>query len=555
MFGKSQESRSGGAYKILFDNAPSRVLLDAERHGSSGKESMFKIGDEFVMGTMGTGRGNSVFVTIPESFLSEHNIDSEVFSKYTNDGIEYVMDNRQLMEFSIGFLEKWGKNPNPILGDLVSKEKKTDHFPAIQHTISLSDLNDSQRSAIQKALQQRVTFLWGPPGTGKTKTLGALTSALVNSGKRVLLCALSNNAVDQVLMNVVGRVDVQKTGIARLGPSMDRTLLPFSKEAFENGSFRSKRLGIGWKDHIQSAPIVAANFTYLTLPRLPWLGKFDYVIADEVSMASIPSLAIASFFATTGVVLGGDPNQLPPIFPEDSEEPNVWFKENIFHHAGIGDMAVADERMAFLDTQYRMHPKIGDLVSKMFYKSTLKTGVIPSAAVKEPTPWHDKNVIFLHSKGKVEILAGAIGKDAEHKKINNAHAAIIAKEVSDLVSQGVSPENIGIIAPYNSQVANIVKHLKGKGVPNNVKVSTVHSFQGQERPIIIVDFTDDDCDPTHLTAKWQLVNVALSRAKEVLMLVGNREYLLNDVYFSVAEVSMFKSMLEGSHVIELPTAK
>ena len=84
----------------------------------------------------------------------------------------------------------------------------------------------------------------------------------------------------------------------------------------------------------------------------------------------------------------------------------------------------------------------------------------------------------------------------------------------------------------------------------DLKVSTVHSFQGQERRVIVVDFTDDNVPPTHLTAKWELINVALSRAKEQLVIVGNRYYLTNDEFFSSEETSVFGRMLEHAVIVD-----
>jgi superfamily I DNA and/or RNA helicase len=84
-----------------------------------------------------------------------------------------------------------------------------------------------------------------------------------------------------------------------------------------------------------------------------------------------------------------------------------------------------------------------------------------------------------------------------------------------------------------------------------VKVSTVHSFQGQERRVIVVDFTDDNVAPTYLTAKWQLINVALSRAKEQLIIVGNREYLMNKEYFDNGEIETFERLLSHARILRL----
>ena len=341
------------------------------------------------------------------------------------------------------------------------------------------------------------------------------------------------------------------TSIARLGSTMDERVTGLSRSAFTGSVFTAKKAGMRWSEHVKYASLVAANFAMLTFPRAANPGKFDYVIADEVSMANIPSIVAASFFATTGIVVGGDPFQLPPIYPEDTDEPNEWFRANVFEKARIYDRD--DPRAAFLDTQYRMQSEICDLISEMFYEKVggLKTDIASSL----PIGGFSGRVVFINSPGAVEkIGAGEIDTE-EQRRFNEVHAESAAKAVVEALKQGVNPSDIGIIAPYNAQVVQIRQKLrqvsKGSelGDINDVKVSTVHSFQGQERRVIVVDFTDDNIKTTHLTAKWQLINVALSRAKEQLIIVGNHDYLISEEYFNEKEIETFKLLLKHARLL------
>jgi DNA replication ATP-dependent helicase Dna2 len=134
------------------------------------------------------------------------------------------------------------------------------------------------------------------------------------------------------------------------------------------------------------------------------------------------------------------------------------------------------------------------------------------------------------------------------------HAESAAKAVLMALKHDVKPSDIGIIAPYNAQVVKILQkvrelsHQERLNV-HGIKVSTIHSFQGQERRVIIVDFSDDNIKPTHLIAKWELINVALSRAKEQLTMIGNRDYLLNGTYFSKEETEVFQRMLNKARIL------
>jgi len=288
----------------------------------------------------------------------------------------------------------------------------------------------------------------------------------------------------------------------------------------------------------------------LTFPRAANPGQFDYVIADEVSMANIPSIAVASCFGKTGMVVGGDPFQLPPIYPEDAEEPNEWFRANVFEKAGVRHRS--DPRAAFLDTQYRMQAEIGDLVSRMFYAGELKTGT----SVSQPLEGFGGRVVFINSPGRVEMAGGNYFDTEEQRRFNETHAQSAGRAVRVALRYGVRASDIGVIAPYNAQVVKILEKLrdirrKEDITTEGLKVSTIHSFQGQERRVIVIDFTDDNVRPTALTAKWELINVALSRAKDQLILIGNRDYLLNENYFSSEEIEVFRKMLAGARILAL----
>jgi DNA replication ATP-dependent helicase Dna2 len=548
MFGKVDERHDKKAYSVTFENVPERVLRDARWSGGRDTPSLFKIGDIFAEGTMDiTSKGISISISSEE--ITRLNVDIEALRRITDIGIDYVMDNRDLTDHLLGFLEIRRRLENQFLDPLIRNARPIPTKP-IAKAIVFKDLNPSQKEAIEKALGQKVTFFWGPPGTGKTKTMGALAASLIHNGKRVLLTALSNMALDQLLLSTLERLQNASvnTSIARLGSTMDDRCRGFSRDAFNGTGFSAKRAGMRWGEHVKFASLVAGNFAMLAFPRAANPGQFDYVIADEVSMANIPSLAVSSFFAKNGLVVGGDPNQLPPIYPEDAEEPNEWFRANIFDMAGVTERT--DPRAAFLDTQYRMQKEIGDLVSQMFYDGALRTGTNSLPLLGG----FGGRVVFIHSPGSVEMVGKTYFDTEEQRRYNEVHAESTAKAVFMALKHGVKPSEIGIIAPYNAQVVKTLQKVRELSLHERLnmqglKVSTIHSFQGQERRVIIVDFSDDNIKPTRLTAKWELINVALSRAKEQLTIIGNRDYLQNDTYFSTGEIEVFQTMLNNARIV------
>ena len=551
IFSKVNERHDREGYSVTFENAPDRVLRDARWLALQDTSSLFRVGDIFISGAMEITL-EGIRVLFPADEIDRLNIDIAAIRRITDIGIDYIMDNRELTEQLLAFLESKVHLENQFLEPLTQYTNPIS-IKSIGSPIDCSNLNPSQRHGVEKALSQKVTFFWGPPGTGKTKTMGALAASLIKSKKRVLLTSLSNMALDQLFLATLERLGhaATRTSIARLGSTMDEKCQGFSRNAFKRSVFYAKKAGMRWSEHIKYAFLVAGNFAMLTFPRAAAPGQFDYVIADEVSMASIPSLIAASFFATTGIVVGGDPFQLPPIYPEDAEEPNEWFRANVFEKAGIEQSD--DPRAAFLDTQYRMQHEIADLVSEMFYKDVggLKTGLDLDALAQ--IGGFGGRVVFIHSPGTVETVGADYLDAEEHRRFNEVHAESVIKAVWVALRQGVKSSDIGIIAPYNAQVVKILQKLRQFSRQNaldidGLKVSTVHSFQGQERRVIVVDFTDDNVRPTHLTAKWQLINVALSRAKEQLVIVGNHDYLMSKEYFNEKEIEIFKRLLKHARL-------
>jgi len=225
-------------------------------------------------------------------------------------------------------------------------------------------------------------------------------------------------------------------------------------------------------------------------------------------------------------------------------EPNEWFRDSVFERAGIGD--IDDPRVAFLDTQYRMQKEIGDLVSAAFYKGKLKSGAEPA----DPLEGFPARVLFIDCAGSVEEAHNRTMSRSQ-RRFNATHADAAARAVLRAIEAGVRGEEIGVIVPYNAQVVCVRSRIDVvcRDFPREagrVRVSTIHSFQGQERRVVVADFTDSDVDPGMLTADRKLINVALSRAREALVMVGNASYLTDKKWFGNEAVGMFSRILAGS---------
>lgn len=302
--------------------------------------------------------------------------------------------------------------------------------------------------------------------------------------------------------------------------------------------------------------------------------KFHTVIIDEAGKANIAESLVAIELANK-VVLVGDQMQLPPYidsnliddtipnsFPR-SEFGNKFLKEEIAHalrtsffeflvnRIKSGEFPKANIEM--LNYQHRMHPNIGEFVSQSFYDSKVKMGELTQLNTIPLRPPFDKEVIFFDTSSSPASFEQTDGFSAK----NNFEAESISELIlPELFSNNISPKNIAIITPYKSQVTNIKQYIKNSNrcTIKNIEVSTLDSFQGREFDIIIFSFTRA-ASPTQRNRRVgflddaRRLNVAFSRAKKKLILVGNATTLADprshyDGLFNYT--SLFKNLIRLS---------
>ncbi|CAK9170419.1 unnamed protein product [Ilex paraguariensis] len=109
----------------------------------------------------------------------------------------------------------------------------------------------------------------------------------------------------------------------------------------------------------------------------------------------------------------------------------------------------------------------------------------------------------------------------DRKAVNNPIEAYIIAQVSDkLICKGIEGEDIGIITPYNSQ-ANLIR----QAVSTSVEIHTIDKYQGRDKDCILVSFVRSSENPRNcissLLGDWHRINVALTRAKKKLIMVGS----------------------------------
>jgi DNA replication ATP-dependent helicase Dna2 len=373
------------------------------------------------------------------------------------------------------------------------------------------DNNPAQNTAVQLAVGAKdVALVHGPPGTGKTYTLGQIIRALVARGDRVLLSAFTNRAVDNAIevLEAQGFTDVVRVGTES---GVRKDMQPYRLQTAGDPDERVREL--------TDAGVVAAT-TASCGSRMLRDQSFDVAVVDEAGQLTEPGTLAATALAERSVLVG-DHHQLPPVVQaEDAiggDERCADLGESLFQRL----IESYPDASVMLDRQYRMAQHIQAFASQEFYDGQLRpaTGEVAGQHVRE-LPGVDPGALPEHLQERVAFVdpgGAAVGNT------NPTEAAAVADTVRAYLDAGVALSEIGVIAPYRAQVAEINKH-----VPDGVAVDTVDRFQGSSKAVVVISFVATGGLDSPIFEDYRRVNVALTRAKKALVLVGDADALATD---------------------------
>ena len=364
------------------------------------------------------------------------------------------------------------------------------------------DNNDAQNDAVSLAVDaEDCALIHGPPGTGKTYTIARAIRALVADGNRVLLSAFTNRAVDNALealrdqgFNEVLRVGTE-TGVR--DDMRDVRLV-------QRGDPNEKAA------ELRNAPVVAAT-TAACGSRVLRECEFDVAVVDEASQLTEPSTHAAITLADR-FVLVGDHEQLPPVVRAENELRTSLFERLIEEHPDASVM---------LDRQYRMSQRIQAFASAAFYDGALRPATPEVAGQTLADLGIDPADLPAALRGGVSFIDPDGERDGNR---NVREAERVSAVVDEYLAAGVDPDDIGVIAPFRAQVAEIARRT-------DVTVDTVDRFQGSSKAIIVVSFVATGGLDGPIFEDHRRVNVALTRAKKQLTLVGDAEALGSDPFY------------------------
>ena len=490
------------------------------------------------------------------------------------------------MEDNLNHLSLKGKNALEYILNERNPKKNRD-VPYIAYIDE--NLNDSQKEAIENALSCENFFLiHGPFGTGKTRTLVELISQETRQGHKVLATAESNAAVDNILERLM---DNKKLTLTRLGHpqrvskhnitqtlaykaenhKLNKKIKKIHKKIdnmIEKRKVHTKptpqyRRGYGdydilhmaskgkggrgissdkmksmakWieinqeideahdeikrienrmiKDIIDSSDVILATNSSSALEAIARV-KFDVAIIDEASQATIPSVLIPIAKAHR-FILAGDHKQLPPTIISD--------------RAGALSKTLFEElirmypfKSQLLDIQYRMNSLLMKFPNEEFYNNGLKSdSSVDDINIRDILDSHqdEEALLFIDTSNILDNRERHL-KDSK-SIINEIEAEIAIRIADDYLNDGVGEEDIGIISPYADQVKIIQENTP-------IEVKTVDGFQGREKEIIIISTVrSNDNGNIGFLSDLRRLNVAITRAKRKLIIIGNIDTLITN---------------------------
>ena len=353
----------------------------------------------------------------------------------------------------------------------------------------------------------------GPPGSGKTFTGARMICELVGQGKKVGITAIGHKVIQNLLLEVI-----------KAGNEADLKGLNCIQKVNEKPDAAPPGITLTTDNAV---PLAALRRGAQVVGGTAWLWSreeyfeaVDVLFVDEAGQMSLANVLAVSQ-AAKNVVLLGDPQQLEQ--PVKGSHPD-GAEVSALEHLLAGQKTISPDKGLFLEKTWRLHPKLCDFTSEVFYEGRLHPREGLEHQRIEGHPWLGESGLWF-----VPVA---------HEGNQNASAEeieCIASLVASLVQTGVNwiddkgrsrplqLNDLLIVAPYNAQVSDLSNRIP------NARVGTVDKFQGQQAPVVIYSLTTSSPEdaPRGMEFLYSLnrLNVATSRAQAVVIVVGSPRLL------------------------------
>lgn len=420
-------------------------------------------------------------------------------------------------------------------------------FKQVVKGFNFQDIEDSYSRFLNEAIAFFPYYIIkGPPGTGKTKIIikNLIEYYFYQKPFNLLVLAYTNRAVDEIaeVLSQGGLGD----DFIRLGPKE-------SSDFYENiiGNIVEKHSINTIEKRINKCRIFLATvFSVLKNQEIFALKNFQIAIVDEASQILFPHL-IGILAEVDKFILIGDEKQLPAVVLQENyliDDHDV--KDLGFENLGMSYFEFLIRRLthngfsnciSMLNTQARMHPSILQIINELFYENKILNHTKRTCkTVVEQIVVTFLSKIGMDTNKRVVFISCPIDPT---KKVNKFQAELISIIVNffiDKLGSKLDSTHLGIVTPYRLQNAEIF-NLVGERAKDFVTIDTVERFQGSERNIIFLSlpfnnlqqirlsqsiFLDGNCYPID-----RKLNVAISRAKDLLVILGNEVLLKENMIY------------------------
>ncbi|MEZ6060357.1 MAG: IGHMBP2 family helicase [Planctomycetaceae bacterium] len=557
---RSHTSGLGGRYLLTLAKRKSADRMPWHR---------FKVGSPVILSEDGDGSGRSM-----SGVVSQRTADSvEVAVDEWPDGDRFRLDlspdevtrKRQLAALDI--CEK-ATGRLGQLRDLFLYDREPSFRSGDDCEVSAA-LNPSQQAAVQFAMSANdLAIIHGPPGTGKTTTVVEVIRQAVARGERVLACAPSNTAVDNLLERLVNTgesavrlghparvLEVVRThtldalveqhdamelirDMRREAEQLERRASRYTRARPAPGQRFQQRQEIrdlkkqarmlerqAINEVLREARVICAtvSFDFDVLQD----HEFDLLVIDEACQSVEPGCWVPLKFAER-VVLAGDHCQLPPTILSKGAA-NEGFDISLMQRL-VERYGPSITRQ--LTLQYRMHEQIMQFSSEQFYEGTLEA----DASVKTHTlaDLPQIHAADLDTSPVVFIDTAGAGWDEQQEsdglsRLNPDEGRLVLDQVNALCRAGLNPRDIAVIAPYAAQV----RWLRQNSEFANLEVDTVDGFQGREKEAVVMSLVrSNTAGEIGFLSDARRMNVALTRARRKLIVIGDSATLGGDEFFA-----------------------
>ncbi len=442
-------------------------------------------------------------------------------------------------------------------------------MPEQKELVAPSELTVEQQEIYKKIINARDYFLlWGPPGTGKTSMMlkHVVKYLWQETDQNILLMAYTNRAVDEICEAIEQIDESIKGDYIRIGSRFStnekfrKQLLAHKLKPIKNRK-DLKALLLNHRIFVGTVNGISGKKAILKLK------TFHQVIIDEASQLLEPYLVgLLSHFKR--FVLIGDHQQLPAVVQQSSEESKVADEE--LNKLGMFNLRDSFfERIykqclrngwhwahAQLSHQGRMHQEIMHFPNEFFYNKNLK--ILPDSI-----PYHKSQLVplkydlpddptfleHLLCKQRVVYLETTVDERSKTHKTNQYEALKLLELIQSF--QKIYKKNklemtvnsIGIITPYRAQIAQIRQQLLAENIEvESLTIDTVERYQGGARDIILISLCTNNFAQIDALVSMseegvdRKLNVALTRARKHLVVLGNRELLMsNPIYANLIQ--------------------